>query len=427
MFPSAPRGSGRGYAARVKTGTVVLDIERIVAGGFGLARTPDGAVLVRGALPGERVTARPKMVAGAMRAHAISIEVPHPARVTLDLPPGADLPLDYGAQLPVKKSLVVEALTRIAKLSADVDDVVPSPRALGYRSVAQYVVVPGGGLGARAVGSDRVVPLSADPLIAEPAARAFAACERTMNNVHEVVIRASIHEDRALVALIGDKSGPFDRHARALTSDATIAGVTWAEADERGRFRGRTKLLAGRAHLLEDLGGVLASVTVGTFSQVNPLAAGALFAAAANAAGDGVRALDLYAGSGILGMHLARSFDTVVGVEIAADAVRRGESDARRLGIANITFARADARTAGRLFPADVVVVDPPRAGLSDEVVALLKDKRPARIVYVSCDPTTWARDVARLVADGYRLSLVRPYDLYPFTHHVEVLSVLER
>lgn len=410
----------------VKAGTVELDIERIVPGGFGLARTAEGVVFVRGALPGERLTARPREVSGVLRAFAIEILEPHPARVTFELPPGADLPIAYEEQASIKHGLVADALARIAKLDAEIEPVRPSPSALGYRTVAQYVAVEGGGLGARALGSDRIVPLHADALIAEPLVRAFDACRaRDLAPATQVVFRGSIHEDRVLVGLLGDRTQRLERLARTLHG-SRIAGVTWGETDARGRFRGKSKLLEGEATLLEDLGGILVSVSVDSFSQVNPLAAGRLYLDAATVAGSGARALDLYAGSGVMGMHLARSFTDVVAVEIAPEAVKRGRKDARRLGIENLTFDHADARTASRFFPADVVVVDPPRAGLSEGTVALLLAQQPERIVYISCDPSTWARDVGRFTASGYALTLARPYDFYPFTHHVEVLSVLD-
>ena len=410
----------------VKPGTVELEIERIVPGGFGLARTADGVVFVRGALPGERVTARPREVSGVLRAFAIEILEPHPARASFELPPGADLPIAYEQQAAIKHGLVVDALTRIAKLDADIEPVRPSPVELGYRTAAQYVALEGGGLGARAIGSDRIVPLRGDALIAPPLVRAFEACgARDLAPATEVVFRGSLHEDRVVVGLLGDRTQRLERLARTLHG-AGITGITWGETDARGRFRGRSKLLEGKATLLEDLGGILVSVSVDAFSQVNPLAASALFRDAADAAGGGTKALDLYAGSGIMGMHLARTFDEVVAVEISPDAVKQGRKDARRLGIENLTFDHADARTAARFFPADLVVVDPPRAGLSEGTVSLLVRQQPGRIIYISCDPSTWARDVGTLTASGYALTLARPYDFYPFTHHVEVLSVLE-
>ncbi len=411
----------------MKPGTVELRVERIVAGGYGLARTPDGVVLVRGALPGELVTARPMMRSGALHAHAIQILEAHPARTDGSLPPGADLPVAYGEQLGIKQALVAEALERVAKLETTVEPIHPSPRALGYRTAAQYAVVDGGGLGARAPGSDRIVTLDTDPLTAEPIAAAFAACSaRTLHGLAEVSFRASLHEGRVVVGLHSQRiSTQVERVARAL-EDAGVAGVVWGETDERGRFRGRTRVLSGADRLIEDFGGVHATVTVQSFAQVNPPPAGALYREAATLAGTGARALDLYAGAGVLGMHLAGAFDEVVAVEIAADAVRRGEADARRLGLGSVRFHRGDARAGARYLPADVVVVDPPRAGLADDVTDVLAEHAPRRVVYVSCDPTTWARDVARLVGRGYSLRFVRPYDFYPFTHHVEVLSVLE-
>ncbi|MFP5224723.1 MAG: RNA methyltransferase, partial [Actinomycetota bacterium] len=132
----------------MKAGTVTLTIERIVAGGYGLARTDEGVVLVRGGLPGETVTTRPKPVAGTLRGHVSEILEPHPERSRLELPPGADLPLSYPTQLEVKRGLVIEALERVAGVTADVAATVPSPRELGYRAVAQYAVLPDGGLAA---------------------------------------------------------------------------------------------------------------------------------------------------------------------------------------------------------------------------------------------------------------------------------------
>jgi 23S rRNA (uracil1939-C5)-methyltransferase len=406
----------------VKPGTVVLEIERIVAGGFGLAHSPDGVVLVRGALPGERVTARPARKAGTLRAHAIEILEPHPARVGMPAP-GADLPLEYEDQLPVKHGLVTEALARIAKIDADVEPVVPSPRELGYRTAAQYAVAAEG-LGARALDSDKVVPLESDPLACAPIARAFEELSgKSLHGIDEVLFRASLHEDRVVAGFVGAQPKAAERLARGLRH---VAGAVWGAPDPNGRLRGKVSILEGSDRLLEDFGGVRATVTVQSFAQVNPLAAGALYRDAAAAAGTGARAIDLYAGSGVLGAHLRASYDDVVAVEISADAVKRGEADARRFGT-GVRFHRGDARAAARFFPADLVALDPPRAGASKDVIALLCDRAPARILYVSCDPTTWARDVGLLCAQGYRLRLARPYDFYPYTHHVEVLSVLER
>jgi tRNA/tmRNA/rRNA uracil-C5-methylase (TrmA/RlmC/RlmD family) len=117
----------------------------------------------------------------------------------------------------------------------------------------------------------------------------------------------------------------------------------------------------------------------------------------------------------------------VVAIEINRDALKRGEADAVRLGASNIRFRQDDVRVFERFLPADLVALDPPRAGLSPETTALLIAAKPQQILYISCDPATWARDVRKLVDGGYALQFARPYDFYPFTHHVEVLSLLSK
>jgi len=242
--------------------------------------------------------------------------------------------------------------------------------------------------------------------------------------VKEVALRGSLHEGKALLGLIGGDPRALRRTAQALVREG-LEGVVWAEPHPRGRFRGRVVPLAGRTELLEAFGGILASVSVQSFAQVNPPAAGALFQEAKALAGKGRRALELYAGSGVLSLFLAEAFQEVVAIEISKDAIRRGERDRVRLGVENLRFHRGDVREAAPFGAFDLVAVDPPRSGLSQEVLNYLLSTRPERILYIACDPATWARDVGRLVQEGYRLDFVRPYDFFPFTHHVEILSLL--
>ncbi|HEX2863019.1 MAG TPA: class I SAM-dependent RNA methyltransferase, partial [Deinococcales bacterium] len=167
-------------------------------------------------------------------------------------------------------------------------------------------------------------------------------------------------------------------------------------------------------------------VTATGFAQVNPPAAGGLYERAAELAGTGGLAVDLYGGSGGIGFHLAAGFERVTVLEINAAAVERGQADAARLDLGNVDFLRGDATRLGGLRP-DVVTVDPPRAGLSPEVLAAVAACGASRVVLVSCDPATWARDAAALAGAGFRLRSVQPFDFYPQTSHVEVLSLLER
>ncbi|MEN2982721.1 MAG: methyltransferase domain-containing protein [Thermus sp.] len=402
----------------------VLTVEKLVPGGYGLARTEEGAVLVRGGLPGEVVRGRPVRRKGALFLEEVEVLEGRPDRYPHPLPPSADLPLRYESQLPLKEGLVRDALERIAKLSFPLAPIRPSPRTLGYRTAAQYARHPLGGLAYRQPEGWSLVRLEEDPFLAEPLAWAFALLQAWPLPVEEVALRGSLLEGRVLLGLIGGHPEALKRPAKALVKEG-FAGVVWGEASPKGRFRGRTMPLHGERTLLERFGPLTATVSVESFSQVNPLAAGELLEEAQDLVSGGRRALELYAGSGLLSFLLAPRFGEVVAVEISKEAVRRGEEDRKRLGVANVRFHRGDAREAARLGAFDLVVLDPPRSGLSPEVRAYLLEARPEEVLYMACDPATWARDVGELVRGGYRLAFARPYDFFPFTHHVEVLSLL--
>lgn len=402
-----------------------LRIEKLVGGGPGLARTEGKTALVRGGLPGELVEADVTERKNRLEGHVTRVLEPHPKRYTAYLPPSADLPLDYPEQLPIKQGFVGEALERIGKLEFGLSPIQPSPDSLEYRTSAQYALHPLGGLAYRQPRTNDLVRVEQDPLVAPPLQEAFKLLSIwPLSNVEEVVLRGSLYENRAQVGFIGGFARFFKRTAQALVQEG-IAGVVWAEASPKGRFRGGVQHLAGETGLLEDLGGVLSTVNVGSFAQVNPKAAGLMFQEAAQIVGGGGRALELYAGSGVLSLHLAHHLEHITAIEISRDAVKRGEADAARLGAGNVEFKREDARIFAKFLPADLVMVDPPRAGLSEEVLKGLLEHEPGRILYISCDPATWARDVGKLVQGGYKLTFARPYDFYPFTHHVELLSLL--
>lgn len=386
---------------------------------------------MRGGLPGEVVEAELTARKNHLEGWVTQVLKPHPARYQGPLPPSADLPLEYQAQLPIKQSFVQESLERIAKLNFEVAPIAPSPSygqpGLYYRTAAQYALHPLGGLAYRLPQSNELARILHDPLIATPLQPAFELLSNwPLANLEEVVLRGSIYEQKVQVGFIGGTARYFEKTAQALVQEG-IAGVVWGESSPKGRFRGQVRHLAGATHLLEDFGGVLSTVNVQSFAQVNPKAAGLMFQEAASVVEPGHKAVELYAGSGVLSLHLAPLFSEMVAIEINRSAVRRGEADRDRLGVQNLVFKQDDARVLARHLPADLVMVDPPRSGLAPEVLASLLQEKPRQILYIACDPATWARDLGRLVQGGYRLRFVRPYDFYPFTHHVEVLSLLSR
>jgi 23S rRNA (uracil1939-C5)-methyltransferase len=190
----------------------------------------------------------------------------------------------------------------------------------------------------------------------------------------------------------------------------------------------------GEERLREELCGLKLEMTHGAFFQTNTEMAERLYGVVAEFAGlsGSERVFDLYCGIGTIGLTMAGRAGEVWGLEIVPEAIVDAEANAERNGIANARFLAANARTSMRPLieeagKPDVVVIDPPRAGLSQKVVRRVIECEAPRIVYVSCNPTTLAPNAAQLVEAGYRLSRVRPVDMFPQTPHIECVALFER
>ncbi len=414
---------------RIQTTTIFerVNIEKLVAGGFGLARTERGVALIKGALPGELIEARLELRKGTLTGWIDRIIKPSEARVEVSygIPPTADLAhANYAAQLEFKRGFVLESLERIAKMTAEVLPTRASPIQWNYRNTAQYVVTPAG-VGYRLPHSHRAWLMKRDSLVTNLISDGLHLLNgEKLEPALELAFRASSVTGDVLACIIG--KGNFDAYPKAVRHlrDLGVAGISYAFASLEGRFRDGVEHLWGARGTMERYGDFELTITASSFAQVNPLAASELYIAARALAGPVEHAIDLYGGSGALGFHLGAKRVTII--EINPEAVARGERDAERLGLNHVSFVRGDAARLEGLF-ADVVTLDPPRAGLSEQTVKALLLARAPKIVYVSCDPATWARDMGRLVRGGYRLTHVEPWDFYPQTSHVEVLSVLER
>ena len=197
---------------------------------------------------------------------------------------------------------------------------------------------------------------------------------------------------------------------------------------------GETVLLSGTPKLREQVGGLEFLISPEAFFQTNTEMAERLYEVAADMAAlrGHERVFDLYCGIGTIGLSLAARAREVVGVEIVEPAVADAIENARLNDVLNARFYAGDIRLAMRDLVEeagrpDVAVVDPPRAGLSQKVVRRILEAQPSRIVYVSCNPTTLAPNAAQMVEAGYRLSRVRPVDMFPQTPHIESVALLER
>jgi 23S rRNA (uracil1939-C5)-methyltransferase len=408
----------------------------MVHGGVTLARLTGGRLaLVRGGLPGERVKATLKERSGVLQGVVEEVIDASPYRAPAHAHPGLDYShMTYAHQLELKRSVVIDALERSVKRTLPVSPVRAAPEPWGYRHAVQPAVSRTESqtlLGYRRPESHDFVPLPSDPTASEGVNRIWSLLSEPSENplpkgVREIALRSS-DTGEVLLCLIASASAKNYLEVAHSLLEHGVAGVAYAQYDARGRFRRGSERLAGARSIGQRYGDFELSVTATSFAQPNPAAASQLYAELVRWAGEGNTALDLYAGSGIIGFHLSRRFEHVVALELDRSSVVRGERDAARLGLANVAFVHADARKAAALPEADLITVDPPRAGLAKETRRAIDASSARRLIYVSCDVATWARDVSEFEGMGWTLERAQPFDFYPQTHHIEMLSLLTR
>jgi 23S rRNA (uracil1939-C5)-methyltransferase len=436
---------------------LVLRVDSLAFGGAGVARTDGGyVVFVEGALPGDLVRAR---VHDRKRsfAHARTLEVlePGPDRVPpLAAHPGAPWQeLRYERQLEVKHAQVDDALRRIGRLDGfKLAPIVAATETWRYRNKLEYSfgAAADGSLicGFHAPGSWERIDAVEDCLLAsergnEARRAVLAFCReaglepfdrRTRGGfLRNLVVREGRRTGELQLRLV---TAPGELDREALAAAVQCDGLLWTvtDAQSEGTGDGFTELLAGSDLLLERIGDLELALSPGAFFQTNTEMAERLYALVVEAAAlDGwERVFDLYCGVGAIGLTLARRAGAVFGLELVAEAVTDAERNAASNEIANVSFVAGDVRLAlrdlvERAGRPDVLVVDPPRAGLSQKIVRRVVEAAPRRIVYVSCNPTTLAPNAAAFTDAGWRLECVTPVDMFPQTPHIECVAVLAR
>ena len=443
-------------SARPSRGDVLeLTVDSLAHGGNGVARRDGYVVFVAGAVPGDRVRA---VVGKAKKAYAeartVEIVAPSPDRV----PAVADHPgapwqvLPYERQLAEKAAQVDDALQRIGRLEGyELEPIVPAEEIWRYRNKLEYSFGTGddGELvcGFHAPGRwNEIVPMTDCKLASE---RSNAVREQVLAFCRAAGLSAWDRRDqrgflRNLVVREGRRTGQIQ--ARLVTSPGKLDveafvdavdcdGLWWTQTADLGEstYGGETALLSGAPQLVERLGGLDFLISPEAFFQTNTEMAERLYSLAVEYAGlrGHERVFDLYCGIGTIALSLAVRAREVIGVEIVEAAVADALENARINEIGNARFYAGDIRLAMRDLVEregrpDLVVVDPPRAGLSQKVVRRIVEAAPSRIVYVSCNPTTLAPNAAQLVSAGYKLVRVRPVDMFPHTPHIECVALLE-
>jgi 23S rRNA (uracil1939-C5)-methyltransferase len=432
-----------------------LRIDSLAQGGRGVARTGEGfVVFVGGGLPGDLVRAR---VGKSKRSHAeatvAELLEPAPERIPEHCMHGSEpcpgspwQGLPYELQLEHKQAQVSEALQRLGGFEGfECEPIVPAVERWRYRNKLEYSFgpdrdAPGGlALGFHARGRwDRVVDVDDCKLASEAnnAARNAVRSWARREVIPAYDRRARVGALRNLVVREGRRTGQV--HTRLVTSGAGIprppTDMHTIVAGDSGGTEGPTGVL-GEEQLRERLCGLDLTVSATAFLQTNTETAELLYGIAREyaALSGRERLFDLFCGVGTIGLAMAADAGEVWGLEAVPEAIADAEANAEANGIGNARFRTGDARLglrplreeAGR---PDVVVVDPPRAGLSRKVVRRLLECEADRIVYVSCNATTLAPNARQIVADGgYRLRRARPVDMFPQTPHIEAVALLER
>jgi len=445
------QATGEKPAARRRKGEQLeVEIESLAFGGRGVARADGYVVFVEGALPGDRVRAE---VTKAKRnfAEARTVEMLSPGADRVDDRcvhggepcPGAPWQgLPYEAQLASKQEQVGDALRRIGGLDGfELEAIEPALEQWRYRNKLEYSFGEDDGeatLGFHARGRwDLIVDIEDCMLASEPgnAARNKVRDWARLEAVPPYDRRSEKGTLRNLAVREGRRSGQIQ--TRLVTSATNFpkppVDLHTAIDGPSGGTDGPTGAL-GEERLREELCGLKLEMSHSAFFQTNTEMAERLYGVAGEYAGlsGSERVFDLYCGIGTIGLTMAGRAGEVWGLEIVPEAIDDAEKNAERNGIENAHFLAANARTGVRPLveqagKPDVVVIDPPRAGLSQKIVRRVLECEAKRIVYVSCNPTTLAPNAKQLAEAGYRLSRVKPVDMFPQTPHIECVALFER
>jgi 23S rRNA (uracil1939-C5)-methyltransferase len=449
--------TGTTHSRPAKGEILELAVDSLAFGGAGVARLNGYVVFVQDGIPGDRVRAQVQTAKRAYaQARAIEILEPSPERIEPRAAhPGAPWQvLPYERQLSVKQDQVEDALRRIGRLEGfELEPIVPAVQQWRYRNKLEYSfgTDAAGRLvcGFHAPGRWEEIVEVTDCLLASEAGNAarerivdwcrtqgLAAFDRRSREgfLRNLVVREGRRTGELQVRLV-TAPGALDREGLAAAA-RPAGGLLWTQTESVAETTqsGDTELLAGSDRLDEEIGGMQIRVSSSAFFQTNTEMAERLYGLAIDyAAPAGTdRVYDLYCGIGTIGLLMAPRVAEVWGLELIEEAIADAIANARLNEVTNTGFFAGDVRLAlrelvQRVGRPDVVVVDPPRSGLSQKVVRRIIEAAPRRIVYVSCNPTTLAPNAAQLVEAGYALRKVRPVDMFPQTPHIEALALLER
>ena len=451
-----------------KNQILTLRIERLSSDGSGVAHSADGeAVFVPGTAHGDE--ARVRIVKDCGRyAFGILDELltPSPDRIPVDCPVagpcgGCSLRhLDYAAELRAKQESVLDAFRRIGGLEVPVLDILPSPDVDRYRNKVQFPVgidkngVPC--IGFYAGRTHRIVPCpdcKLQPSVLNEIGNALCAFfaqqgirpydeQSGKGLVRHIFLRRGAHSGQIMVCLVCTRAKlpHAEQLCTALRGQFPAISTILLNVNAKNTnviLGSENHILYGPGYIEDTLCGVPVRLGPLSFYQVNTLAAERLYGVAAQYAqlSPDDTLLDLYCGMGTIGLSMAEQCRELIGVEIVPEAIESAKANAARMGeavAAKSRFFCADAGQAATQLAAeglhpDIVMLDPPRKGCDEATLSAVVRMAPRRVVYVSCNPATAARDAAWLEQNGYHAEKVQPVDLFPRTKHCECVLLMSK
>lgn len=450
-----------------KNQIITLSIERLSGDGSGVGHWEGETVFVPGTAPGDVIRAH---IVKDCKRYAFGIvervETASPDRIPVDCPVagpcgGCSLRhLDYQAELKAKEASVADAFRRIGGLDVAIQPILPSPEVDRYRNKVQYPVGRDKNghlcIGFYAGRSHRIVPCAdckLQPAILNEIGGALCGLleqygiepyneESGKGLVRHIFLRRGAHSGQIMVCLVCTRSKlpHADEILKQLCSRFdTIATVLINVNREKTNVILGTEnhILYGPGFIEDTLCQVPVRLGPLSFYQVNTPGAEQLYTVAASYADPGPDdlLLDLYCGMGTIGLSMANRCRELIGVEIIPEAIESAKANAARMGMNIATKSRffcADAgaaasRLASEGLAPDIIVVDPPRKGCDQATLSAIVQMAPRRLVYVSCNPATAARDAAILAKAGYQVEKVQPVDMFPRTGHVECVISLSQ
>ena len=440
-----------------------VSIETATIDGSGVARVDGQVVFVPGALPGERCSVRIAHVGrSAVFAQLLSVLTPSAHRVEPDCPyflrcGGCALRhVDYEQELALKQAHVQSCLTRIGGQTISALPITGAAQTDGYRNKVQFPVQEQDGrpvAGFFSGKTHRVIPVRHCRIQPDCADAIRGAVLAWMEQYHiraydeqthtgyirHIYIRFGAESGQILVCIVANCAQlPKKKQlvAALLAAEPGITTIVFSPNTKKGNTVLGTEFhpLYGDGTITDTLCGLQFRLSAPAFYQVNHAQAERLYEKAVQLTGltGNETVLDLYCGTGTITLCLARHAKKAIGVEIVPQAIEDAKFNAAQNGMENAEFFCMDAGQAAKMLAdrhtrPDVIVVDPPRKGVSQDVIDAISGMRPQRVVYVSCDPATLARDVKLLTAEGYALTHAEAVDLFPRCAHVETVVLLSK